>query len=548
MTSADAVRADPPAKPEQPPVSKPWRRLLTVKAAVWLAIAFSAVVFFYPLAKSGIWDPHELNVADLGRRIAINRFGASGLTLAGGENGMPRLGDLGRGELPFTSIAAGFRLFGLHEWSGRLPLAVWGLLGVVALYWMLSRLVDKKTGIYGVAILATMPLYFTQARTMLGDIVTMAASSIAFAGLSVATFDRSESAGRRIPAIGMAVGIVGLFAGFMSRGLLIGVAMPALSVGIAWLITLSSAARKPRLAADTAGGASLVMGAVAAVVGTVIFVNAAPTPYSPLLGFTIIAQSKAPTCDLVIHYLGHSLFPWSALIPFAMGRLFYSPPASDAQQNDSHARLCLLVGSAIAVGVYTWVAYRAGYLAFGAPALFAAIAAICIRDFERSAPASLAVGVGVVILTVLFLRDFQMFPEKGLSAFAITGGTFPESFKKGAGDLIVLSSGIFSGIVLFSWLEKANKPWFNLKDYLSWPRALARAWDGILLVGLLAVEAALLVAAAVVFVGMRFGGAHLKQMTVQMGQQVRLYALNGFWVFPLEIGRASCRERVSMFV
>src|SRR6266545_5488746 len=99
----------------------PWLAL-----APWIVLAIAALFFFAPLGKSGIWDPFELNVADLSRRIAINVFGARSLTLEGADNTMPKLGDLGRGELPFDSIAMGFRLFGLHEWSGRLPLAIWG--------------------------------------------------------------------------------------------------------------------------------------------------------------------------------------------------------------------------------------------------------------------------------------------------------------------------------------------------------------------------------------------------------------------------------------
>ena len=47
-------------------------------------------------------------------------------------------------------------------------------MGLASLYWLLARLIDRKAGLYGAIVLATMPLYFMQARTMLGDIVTMA--------------------------------------------------------------------------------------------------------------------------------------------------------------------------------------------------------------------------------------------------------------------------------------------------------------------------------------------------------------------------------------
>src|SRR5690606_24338152 len=127
----------------------------------WLTAAAVAVLsLLVPIASSGIWDPHELGVADLSRRIALTLMGAEGLSLSGGNNSVPSLGELGRGQLPFTSIATGFRVFGLHDWAGRLPLALWGLLGVAATYALVARLVSRKAACFSAAALATMPLYF----------------------------------------------------------------------------------------------------------------------------------------------------------------------------------------------------------------------------------------------------------------------------------------------------------------------------------------------------------------------------------------------------
>jgi len=80
----------------------------------------------------------------------------------------------------------------------------------------------------------------------------------------------------------------------------------------------------------------------------------------------------------------------------------------------------VLVGSAVAFGAYSVAAPRVGHLAFGAPALLAAIGAISIRDFERGAPSSRALGVGVAVLTALLPPRLRDVPEKGLSAFAVT--------------------------------------------------------------------------------------------------------------------------------
>ena len=165
-------------------------RWLPFGVALLLAVAF----FFLlpPLTKSGLWDPHELNVADLARRIALNLHGATNLALEGADNSLPHLNDLGRPQLPFTSIALGFKLFGLHEWAGRAPLALWGVIGVLTTYAFVARLVDRRAGVFSAVALVTTPLYFVESRTMLGDIVMMASLAMSFGGLAVSVFDRRE--------------------------------------------------------------------------------------------------------------------------------------------------------------------------------------------------------------------------------------------------------------------------------------------------------------------------------------------------------------------
>src|SRR5258708_19008479 len=103
-------------------VGRPWARWLPLAVATGVA----ALQFFVlpPLSKNGLWDPYELNVADLSRRVAYNLFGASQLALDGADNSLPHLNDLGRPQLPYSSIGLGFRLFGVHQWAGRLPLAL----------------------------------------------------------------------------------------------------------------------------------------------------------------------------------------------------------------------------------------------------------------------------------------------------------------------------------------------------------------------------------------------------------------------------------------
>ncbi|HEY3595837.1 MAG TPA: glycosyltransferase family 39 protein, partial [Polyangiaceae bacterium] len=414
--------------------------------------------------------------------------------------------------------------------SGRLPLALWGLLGIAALYWMLSRLVDRRAGLYGAIVLATTPLYFMQARTMLGDIVLMAAMAVSFAGLGLAVFDDTLATPVRAGAV--VAGVFGLVAGFLTRGLLIGVGIPTLGVGLSWAVMATSFSPRVRRFSTIAGAACLGIGVIAAWIGSAALLNGTSNDYSRLAGTAISNQSKFPTFDFVILYLGHALFPWSAFIPFAVGRLFRGQTTDGTGEGMDRAlaaRLLALVGSAVAFGAYSLAAPKVGYIAFGAPALLAAIAAISIRDFEQGAPSSRALGVGVAMFTALYLRDFVMFPEKGLSAFAVNTATFPDSFKDRASSLILYSSAAFAVIVFFSWLEENNRPWFKLEEYLQWPRNLMRAFGGNLFFVLAAAEIGLSVLAIFMYVELHW--IHSKSV-LELGLQTRVALLNAFWVLP----------------
>jgi hypothetical protein len=282
------------------------------------------------------------------------------------------------------------------------------------------------------------------------------------------------------------------------------------------------------------GAAALLVGAVATLVGANALFKATATEYSILVGAQIATQPKFPTFDLIIHYLGHSLFPWSAFIPFAVGRLFRSTEASgedpSAAFRTTAARLLPLIGASVAFGVHSLMAPRVGYLAFAAPSLLAAVAATSIRDFERDAPASRALGVGVLVMAALFYRDYIMFPEKGLSAFAVNSATFPDSFKEYAGNLIGATALVFAVIVLFAWLEKQNRPYFALKDYVAWPIALREAFRGNLAFALIILEIVLLVVAPIAYLALRV--FHAKWI-VSQGIYTRLALINGFWALPI---------------
>jgi len=531
--AAEEARASNEEDKPAPQVKEPtsgWGKWGPLALAAALPFAFFFVL--PPLTKSGLWDPYELNVADLARRLALNVFGAANLALDGADNSMPHLNDLGRPELSFDSIALGFKMFGLHEWAGRAPLAIWGVAGVLATYAFVSRLTDKRAGLFAAAVLTTTPLYFVQARTMLGDVVTMASLAMAFGGLAVAVFDRDEKGPTSIVARApwLAMGIFGLVTGYMSRGGLLGVAGPALGVAAAWGVTRAASSDRDRdvlgmVVALVAGFA----GAFALVRALGVFAEDKVTDLSPWLGAMVKSQPKYPTFEYYIGHIAHSCAPWSAFVPFALGRLFIAPIGRTGfvARRETDARVAVLIGATIMFVLHGWLAARTDLIPFEGVCLLAAACGIAIRDFERGAHPSAAVGVGTMVLLALCHHDFHELPEKAYQAFGVVGPAFPESFKPHALLLWTVVLIGFAGIGLIVWTERDSKRTpFDPAEYLKILQALRDAWDGLLALGFFALVAGFSLGALAIWIGVKTHGAWLPTLSLQ----VRDALLNAWWV------------------
>lgn len=503
----------------------------------WLPLALAALVpivlylFLPPLSRSGLWDPYELNVADLARRIALNLHGASALALEGADNSLPGLNDLGRPQLPFSSMALGFKLFGLHEWAGRVPLALWGILGVVATYGFVSRLVDKRAGLFSAVALATMPLYFVQARTMLGDIVMMAVMAMSFGGLAVAAFGARKEDARdvRIRALWFALALLALVMGFFTRGALIGVGVPAFAIGAAYVVARGSGQEFDTLS-RAVGAFAVVVGVVFSLWGLKILTADHFNDMTvPLGGATVKPPTKYPSFEFMIGQLAPALAPWSAFIPFAFGRLFAAPfgAKGEAFSRESQTRLALLVGAAVVFVAHGWIATNTDYVTFAGPAILAAACGIALRDYERGAHPSGAVSVGAALLLALMYTELKNTPEKALYAFSVVSGTFPETFKAhahGVWKIVLLG---FAGVGFLTWVERDpdRKP-FDPKGYLRVLIALRDTWDGMLALAYFAMVAGASLAGLAVWLGTWYHAGWLPRLSTQMHDVI----VNAWWV------------------
>lgn len=516
----------------------------------FLAYAVAAVMFFGTLAKSGIWDPYELDAAEFSRRIAIHVFHAKNLELPDAMNVMPTLSDLKMGELPFTSIALGFKFFGLRDWTGRLPLALWALAGVVVLHELLARLSGRKAALYGAVALSTMPLYFMHARTMLGDIVTMAALSMSFSGLVGLLLDRAqareddpqatESKTLAVKLVWFVVAVVGLVSGYMSRGLLIGVAIPMLTAGFTWLALCQGSSRS--LLENLVGALTLVCGLVVTYFAVKLVLAAVPTvPLRRSLAVLPIAKPGVEvTFDRTIRHVGHAIFPWSAFVPFALGRLFRAPTGLDdeATRRETGLRVALLVGVAVAFGAYAFSAPYTVFVPFAPVALLAGIVAVTVVDFDRGAPPSRTIALATFVLAIVLYRDMTLEPIRVFSVFEVDKPSFPKSFEDASKSYMKLSTIAFAGLVGIAWFESnaerlpsSFRRWREelVDDSRKLIDTMATIWNGNLLFGLTVIEAALVGLGLMLFVGTRLNWASTQKLSknfIEVG-------LNGWWAVPL---------------
>jgi 4-amino-4-deoxy-L-arabinose transferase-like glycosyltransferase len=527
-TSGDLRDDGGPVDLEEP--KSGWTRWVPLGLAIAIPVAF----FFLlpPLSKSGLWDPFELNVADLCRRLGLNLYGAGSLALDSADNSFPHLNDIGRPELPFDSIATGFALFGLHEWAGRAPLALWGVAGVVTTYAFIARMVDRRAGLYSAIALTTTPLYFVQARTMLGDVVSMAAFAMAAGGLTVAVFDRDEKGPTPVKsrALWLVVGLAGLAAGLESRGGVLGVAVPLLGVASAWGVTRISSSSPEK---DSFGRFVALLGGI---VGIAILVQAIRLfeedkvpDMSLLLGTTLKTQSKYPTYEYYLGHILHSCAPWSAFVPFAFGRLFLAPAGRSGSlfRRESNLRVALVTIAAVAFVAHGWLAARTDLIPFIAPAILAAACGVAIRDYDRGAAPSLAVGLGTTLLLACTHHDFHELPEKAYQAFGVVQSNFPEGFKDKS--LLLWTAALigFAGFTFLVWGERrASRKPFDPAEYLKILRALRDAWDGLLALAFFALVAGFSLGALAIWIGMRTHGAWLPNLSLQ----VRDWLLNAWWI------------------
>ncbi|WP_053233185.1 ArnT family glycosyltransferase [Sandaracinus amylolyticus] len=411
----------------------------TARIAAGVTFVVAAVLVLAGIWSFGIWDPWELASADVARRLAAGEPPTDRGTLD-----VPPLG-------PWL-VAQGFSIFGIHEWSGRVPIAISALAAVAIGYWLVARFAGRRAGIYAALIACTSPLFLFNARQMIGAGPAFAAQAAVFLCAASLLFqpERAESATLRAP-VARALWGVGLLASIalstLASGVLLGV-LPALGAIAATAIARGElaperlrASGEARVRAGIAWAVVVGSALVAIHVARLVAIDA--DVYSAWIG-GIPRGGNPPTFERVLELVFHSFAPWSALLPIAIGRAMAGRAEGEALVPATFAeepslRIGLVLWAAFGFCAQTIYVSRFGSATFLPVIALAGSVALLLRDVERAGRGSWAAGLVTLLLSALLLRDFRGYPVSPASGLGIDGLALPEDFPRSSGWVALLA-------------------------------------------------------------------------------------------------------------
>lgn len=129
--------------------------------AVFLLIILCGYLFFFQSGKLALTDPDETFYAQTAREMA-----------AKGEWVTPYLYGKPQFEKPilfYWLVEASYKVFGVNEFAARFPSAVFGLLGVMAIYLLGALLFGRRAGFLSALVMATSVEYIILSRACITD-------------------------------------------------------------------------------------------------------------------------------------------------------------------------------------------------------------------------------------------------------------------------------------------------------------------------------------------------------------------------------------------
>ncbi|HKV41551.1 MAG TPA: glycosyltransferase family 39 protein [Blastocatellia bacterium] len=189
--------------------------------AVALLLLLSAVMFFIGLGKLPLIGPDEPRYAEVAREMFSTRDFVS-----------PKLCGCPWFEKPallYWMAAGSFRVFGVSEFSARLPCALLAGAVVFFLYFAVRRVSRASTAFFVCLVLATSPMFVGYARAAVTDMPLTATLAIALISVYLSTYSRGKA---RLGYWLLAWASAGL--AVLAKGL-VGIVLFVTIAGITWL-------------------------------------------------------------------------------------------------------------------------------------------------------------------------------------------------------------------------------------------------------------------------------------------------------------------------
>src|SRR5690606_39835308 len=122
------------------------------------------------------------------------------------------------------------------------------------------------------------------------------------------------------------------------------------------------------------------------------------------LGSAVDHAKQFPTHDVAVHRLGHGLFPWSALLPVALGFALRIPRDEPAAKRA--LRVGLMLSAVFGVGIYVFLAPKTGLLPFAPVFALAGLIALSIEELDRDGAGVLPAALLTASFLLLLAIDF----------------------------------------------------------------------------------------------------------------------------------------------
>lgn len=400
-----------------------------------VALAAVSALILPKLNEFGIWDPWEIEVADLGRKIA--------------EGKQVLLQSIG----PWL-VGQGFRSLGVDEWTGRLPIALCGLLMVALCYALVAHFAGRRAGVYAVIIAGSSPLFIFNARMMLGEAPAFAAQTAIALAACMAVFGRDLGHPARLFWLAATLLLSGV--GVFTHGALLCVLPPIAAVGALSVfegqLSKGGAAAMNRL--TTLVVCALGLGLTVMIARDVVADGA---DFSVWLGGKPTG-GQPPTFDNVIDRVFHAFAPWSALLPISLAALVWqNGEDDDSTIDEQRLRRFLVLWLALSFASLTLFLSRYGQKAAVMPvAAVSAAVALFLCDVERSKRSQWPAAIAALLLAGLIVRDFALYPSTPVEGLPLADFALPDVFNpKGSWSVAI---GIFGGVAFFSLGAYADPP------------------------------------------------------------------------------------------